>query len=61
MASIKVQVHGVGVATVGTLDKLSHNFGLVFILIHFHKSVHVYIDHVRHLSLTRHVVFLLVQ
>ena len=41
-AAVEVQVHGISVGTVGTLYQLSHNIGLVVILIiTFYESVHV--------------------
>ena len=43
VTTVEVQVHGVGVGTVGTLDELSHNRGLVFLfLISFYESTRIY-------------------
>jgi hypothetical protein len=42
VAAVEVQVHGIGVATVGTLYQLSYYIGLVFLfVITFYESIYV--------------------
>jgi hypothetical protein len=42
VAAVEFQVHGVGVATVGTLYQLNYNIGLVFIfVVTFYESIYV--------------------